>query len=102
MIGMQKFVNVLACKLELLQAEGTHWNLFVDRHTGDIVRANLLDENNEPMIAWSVARAWPVKWQIAAFNAKADQVAMETLEFAHAMVERKLVKPKGLTGMLNA
>ena len=49
MIGMQKFGDVLAWQLDLLQESGSHWNLFVDSHTGDIVRANLLDKNGEPI-----------------------------------------------------
>jgi len=53
MIGMQKFGDVLAWQLDLLQESGSHWNLFVDSHSGDIVRANLLDENDEPMFVIS-------------------------------------------------
>jgi hypothetical protein len=49
MIGMQKFGDVLAWQLELIQEGGPHWNLYVDSHTGDIVRAYLLDDNDEPM-----------------------------------------------------
>jgi len=49
MIGMQKFGDVLAWQLDVLQAQGSHWNLFVDSHSGDILRANLMDEHNEPM-----------------------------------------------------
>jgi hypothetical protein len=49
MVGMQKFGDVLAWQLDLLQEGGPHWNLFVDSHTGDIVRVNLLDNNDEPM-----------------------------------------------------
>ena len=49
MVGMQKFGDVLAWQLNLVLETGSHWNLFVDSHTGDIVRANLLDENGEPM-----------------------------------------------------
>ena len=49
MDGMQKFGDVLAWQLDLLQEGGSHWNLFVDSHSGDIVRANLLDDNDEPM-----------------------------------------------------
>jgi hypothetical protein len=51
MVGMQKFGDVLAWQLDLLQEGGPHWNLFVDSHTGDIVRVNLLDDNDEPMYA---------------------------------------------------
>ena len=49
MIGMQKFGDILSWKLELLQAGGEHWHLFLDSHTGDIVRANLLDANDDPI-----------------------------------------------------
>ncbi len=49
MVGLQKFGDVLAWQLDLLQEGGPHWNLFVDSHSGDIVRANLLDDNDEPM-----------------------------------------------------
>jgi hypothetical protein len=49
MVGMQKFGDVLAWQLDLLQEGGSHWNLFVDSHTGDIVRANLLDDDDAPM-----------------------------------------------------
>ena len=49
MVGMQKFGDILAWQLDLLQEGGSRWNLFVDSHTGDIVRANLLDDNDEPM-----------------------------------------------------
>ena len=48
MLGMQKFGSVLAWQLELLEANGSHWNLYLDSHTGDIVQANLLDANNNP------------------------------------------------------
>ena len=49
MDGMQKFGNILAWQLDLLQEGGSHWNLFVDSHTGDIVRVILLDSNDEPI-----------------------------------------------------
>jgi hypothetical protein len=49
MVGMQKFGDVLAWQLDLIQEGGRHWNLYVDSHTGDIVRANLLGDNDEPM-----------------------------------------------------
>ena len=48
MIGMQKFGDVLAWQLDLRQANGSHWNLFVDSHTGALVRANLLGVDGEP------------------------------------------------------
>jgi hypothetical protein len=49
MVGMQKIGDVLAWQLDLSQEGGRHWHLYVDSHTGDIVRASLLDDNDEPM-----------------------------------------------------
>ena len=47
MVGMQKFDDVLAWKLDLVQSGGQHWHLFINSHGGGIVRANLLDENDQ-------------------------------------------------------
>jgi hypothetical protein len=47
MVGMQKFDDVLAWKLDLAQSGGQHWHLFIDSHGGGIVRANLLDEDDQ-------------------------------------------------------
>ncbi len=47
MVGMQKFDDVLAWKLDLVQSEGQHWHLFINSHGGGIVRADLLDEDDQ-------------------------------------------------------
>ena len=47
MVGMQKFNNVLAWKLDLVQSGGEHWHLFIDSHGGGIVRADLLGEDDQ-------------------------------------------------------
>ncbi len=47
-IGMRKHGNVLAWGLELIQAGGTPWNLLIDSHTGDLVKATILDESGAP------------------------------------------------------
>jgi hypothetical protein len=51
-IGMRKHGDVLAWGLELIQASGTRWNLLIDSHTGDIVKAIILDESGTP--AWVI------------------------------------------------
>jgi hypothetical protein len=43
MLGMQKLGDVLAWQLELIQNGGQHWHLYLDSHTGDLVRASWLD-----------------------------------------------------------
>ncbi len=47
MVGMLKFDDVLAWKLDLVQSGGQHWHLFINSHGGGIVRANLLDEDDQ-------------------------------------------------------
>jgi len=49
MLGMQKFGDVLAWQLDLIQNGGRHWHLYLDSHSGDLVRASLLDADGEPM-----------------------------------------------------
>ncbi len=40
----------------------------------------LLNEQREPMAAWYVYNAYPVKWSVSSFNAQESNVAVETLE----------------------
>ena len=44
MVGMLKIGDVLAWKLELQQKDGPAWNMFVDSHSGDLVRMELLGD----------------------------------------------------------
>lgn len=48
MLGMQKFGDVLAWQLDLVQHGGRHWHLYLDSHSGDLVRASLLDAGGNP------------------------------------------------------
>jgi hypothetical protein len=48
MLGMQKFGDVLAWQLDLVQDGNRHWHLYLDSHTGDLVRASLLDPDGNP------------------------------------------------------
>lgn len=48
MLGMQKFGDVLAWQLDLVQSGGQQWHLYLDSHTGDLVRASLLDADGSP------------------------------------------------------
>jgi len=47
MQGMQKIGDVLAWKLDFIQSGGQHWQLFINSHSGDLVMANMLDENGQ-------------------------------------------------------
>ncbi len=49
MVGMLKIGEVLAWKLSLQQADGPSWHLYVNSHGGALVRADVLDEDGEPL-----------------------------------------------------
>jgi len=44
---MLKLGDVLAWKLDLTQNNGQRWHLYVNSHGGDLVRADMLDENDK-------------------------------------------------------
>ena len=43
----------------------------------------LLNEEHEPVITWKIINAWPVKITSPDMKASGNEVAIETLEFAH-------------------
>jgi len=47
MVGMLKIGEVLAWKLSLQQANGPSWHLYVNSHGGALVRADILDDQDE-------------------------------------------------------
>ncbi len=48
----------------------------------------LVDEAGNDKARWDVIRAWPVKYDPPDFNAKGNDVAIETLEIAHEGFKR--------------
>jgi phage tail-like protein len=44
---------------------------------------NLLDEKHDPVAAWYVVNAYPVKWNISNFNAEENKVVIETIELKY-------------------
>ena len=52
----------------------------IDRRNVSIV---LLDDARQPLLSFKIADGWPSKWEGPAFNAKASEVAIETLEIVH-------------------
>ena len=47
------------------------------------VLVSLMDEEHNPLASWSFVAAWPVKWSLGAFDAKKNEVVVETLELAY-------------------
>jgi phage tail-like protein len=60
------------------------WNWIKDGLNGDVKRAEgsiiLNDENQAEVMRWNFKRGWPCKYSGPSFNAKTNEVAMETLE----------------------
>lgn len=55
-------------------------NGVIDRRNLSIV---LLDDARQPQASFKIADGWPSKWEGPALNAKANEVAIETLEIVH-------------------
>ena len=55
------------------------------RRNGSIV---LCDRQGQEKARWNFFRAWPAKWTGPAFNAEANDIAIETLELAHEGLAR--------------
>lgn len=53
------------------------------------VEVKLLDEKANPLRGWSFTNAYPVRWEIDAFNSTKNEVALETIELAYQTVVRK-------------
>ena len=43
----------------------------------------LLNENHDPLVTWNVVHVYPVKWDVADFNAEESKIAIETIELAY-------------------
>jgi phage tail-like protein len=56
------------------------------------VTIRLLDEEHQPVISWTLSKAWPSKIQSTDLKADANEVAIETMELVHeglSIVEAK-------------
>jgi phage tail-like protein len=51
---------------------------------------SLLDGSGLPVRIWLVNNAYPVRWDIDAFNSTKNEVAVETIELAYQYVQRML------------
>ena len=47
------------------------------------VTINLLNEEHQPIISWTLSKAWPSKIQSTDLKADANEVAIETMELVH-------------------
>jgi phage tail-like protein len=54
------------------------------------VMVKLLNADHAPVAAWAAENCWPVKWQIGAFDAMANKLAVETLELCYTALKRTM------------
>ncbi|MGP6089185.1 phage tail protein [Antarctobacter jejuensis] len=52
------------------------------------MKLTLVGADGKNMAAWTIAGAWPVKWEVASFDAATDALAVEALEFAYQTMSR--------------
>lgn len=48
----------------------------------------LLDPEGQALRAWSIENAWPVHWEVEAFNATRNELAFEKIELSYAGSKR--------------
>lgn len=58
----------------------------VVRKSGSVVVYDLA--NRVPVARWNFVNAWPTKWDGPSFNAKGNEIAVETLVLAHEGIKR--------------
>ena len=87
--GLKKFGNITLKRGFTNSKELWEWRKAVlqgktERQSGSVV---LLNEAREPALRWNFREAWPRKWEGPAFNAKTNDVAIETIEMMHEGLE---------------
>lgn len=87
--GLTKYANIVLRRGVTKDDELWNWRKAVvdgnvDRRNGSIV---LLDDARNEVVRWSFRNGWPCKWEGPALNARANEVAIETLEIAHESLE---------------
>lgn len=56
--------------------------------TPTLITVMLLNENGDPVCSWSIAGAYPVKWEIDEFSSTKNDVAIETITMSYTYCER--------------
>ena len=82
--GMKKFNNITLKRGYTNDKALWEWRKKVmdgktERHSGAIT---LLNESRQAALRWTFREAWPTKWEGPAFNAKNNEVAIESIEIA--------------------
>ena len=87
--GLTRFANIVLRHGITQDRELWDWRQNIvdgnpDRRNGMI---KLLDDQRNEVLRWNFRNGWPCKWEGPAFNAKSNEVAIETIEIAHEGLE---------------
>lgn len=87
--GLKKFANIVLKRGYTNSKELWDWRKRVtdgktQRQSGSVV---LLNEARQEALRWNFREGWPRKLDAPTFNAKTNEVAVETLEIAHEGLE---------------
>ena len=87
--GLKKFSNIVLKRG--ITGDTTLWNWMKSVMDGRVQRADgtitLLDESRQPVLVWKFRRAFPCKLTGPELNARANEIAIETLEIRHEGLE---------------
>jgi phage tail-like protein len=87
--GMRKYTNITLKRGYTKDRSLWEWRKKIiqgqtERRSADIV---LLDEARNEVLRWRIREAWISKWDNGPFNAKTNDVAIETIELIHEGLE---------------
>lgn len=87
--GLKKFSNITLKRGVI--GDLAFWKWITSVLDGRVLRADgtivLLDENRQAVMTWRFRRGWPCRWTGPTLDARANEVAMETLEICHEGLE---------------
>lgn len=88
--GLAKYGNITLKRGVTKSSELQDWhknilNGGVDRRDGAVI---LLDDDLTPVVRWKFFNAFPRKWEGPSFNARGNEVAIESLELCCERIER--------------
>lgn len=90
--GAYKFGNLTLKKGISDSMDLYEWRKTVQEKGAGPARKNLslilIDEEGNDQSRWNIVEAWPMKYDAADFNAKGNEVLIETFEIAHEGVSR--------------
>lgn len=87
--GLRKYTNVVLKRGYTKDKNLWDWRKMIingktERRSADII---LLDEAQNEVLRWRIREAWISKWESGPFNAKTNDVAIETVELIHEGLE---------------